>query len=365
MTAMRTPVYCLLGFVVVIAGIPGLLFPPSPPSAQDLPTSLVGARETSGVLVDHGVLKAARAFVTSLCAEQKAKACRPFDPAREEWGFLPGPRAGIALADLSWEGRQAAHQLLSSVLSEQGYLKTTAIMELENVLRLVESGPGRDVSHRNPEAYFVAVFGEVSETAPFSFRLEGHHLSWNITFDQGRVVAAQPSFLGANPAEVRSGTSRGLRVLRAEEDEARQFMAALTEEQRAQAIFSAEAPSDIFLVPGRKEALPRVGLSSRRLTDDQRQRIWKLVEVYAHNLRGDLADAELATIRPQELSFGWAGSLERGQGHYYRIQGESFAIEYDNTQSGANHIHTVWHDLMDNFGNHSLRRHHKEAHGGK
>ena len=85
-----------------------------------------------------------------------------------------------------------------------------------------------------------------------------------------------------------------------------------------------------------------------------------LIDEYITNLRHELSQSELQTIHGgrNKIHFAWAGGFDVGEGHYYRIHGPTFVIEYDNTQNDANHIHTVWHSLTDDFALDTLRKHH-------
>jgi hypothetical protein len=82
--------------------------------------------------------------------------------------------------------------------------------------------------------------------------------------------------------------------------------------------------------------------------------------VYASLMAEDLAAARLASIREaglDEITFAWAGGPDRSARHYYRIQGPTFLIEYDNAQNDGNHIHSVWRDFDGDFGRDILREH--------
>jgi hypothetical protein len=170
-------------------------------------------------------------------------------------------------------------------------------------------------------------------------------------------------FLGANPAEVPSGPRAGLRTLAAEEDLARALMAALPDAERKKAVIAAEAPRDIITGPGQKIDLGEpAGLAAADMSIAARRLLWELITEYARNLQPEVAAKELAEIRGaglRQIHFAWSGSTGRGEGHYYRIHGPTFIIEYDNTQNNANHIHTVWHSLNNDFGLDTLRRHYQ------
>lgn len=308
------------------------------------------------------MVAAARDFLSSLDAGQRERAAIPFDDAeRRNWSFVPRERRGLPLQDMSDRQRQAAQALMRSALSSSGYLKATGIMELEGVLRDIENNPGR-----NPGLYCISVFGEPGAAA-WGWRVEGHHLSLNFSSVGGLGVATTPAFLGANPEQVLAGPRAGWRVLGQEEDLGRALVRSLDEEQRRQAVLSAEAPAEILYGPGHEPDLEHPsGLPWSAMNADQHELLWKLVQEYADNLRPDLARARMARISPgyaDDLRFAWAGGMEPGQGHYYRITGKTFVIEYDNTQNGANHAHACWRDRDGDFGEDLLRQHLQQDHG--
>ncbi|MEK6701248.1 MAG: DUF3500 domain-containing protein, partial [Planctomycetota bacterium] len=250
-------------------------------------------------------------------------------------------------------------------LSARGVLKAEAIMALDAILRDLENGnPSRD-----PFKYAVAVFGTPGDAGAWAWHLEGHHISLNFTCLKGEVVSVTPYFLGANPGEVRAGPSTGKRALAAEEDLGRELVTSLTPEQRAKAIIAQKAPPEVLSVPGRPiNGLwpePPLGLACADMTPDQRRIFDELLAEFTHNLRGSLAAAEYAKMQTaglEKIRFCWAGSLERNQGHYYRLVGPTFVIEYDNTQNEANHPHTIWHDRTRDFGGDALADHLKADH---
>jgi hypothetical protein len=195
--------------------------------------------------------------------------------------------------------------------------------------------------------------------------VEGHHLSLNFTIVRDTLIATAPAFFGANPAEVRSGTRRGLRALADEEDTGRALILSLDERQRDRAIISAVAPRDIVTGnAARVEPLSPIGIRATELRPEQAAILVRLLDVYLGRMAAPLAArrrASLARTNFADVAFAWAGSTQRGEGHYYRIQGPTFLVEYDNTQSGANHIHTVWRDFDGDFGRDLLREHYRSA----
>ena len=305
----------------------------------------------------------AKHFLASLAPEQVAKATFKFsDDERFNWHFIPKERKGLPIKEMTMVQRHLASALMSSGLSQQGYIKATSIMSLEEILRVMENGKGpvRDV-----ERYFFTIFGEPSENGTWGYRIEGHHLALNYTVSKGKV-AGGPAFMGTNPAEVREGPRKGMRVLHAEEDLGRTLLQSLTPEQKQTAIVSKEAYKDIFTMASRKASLQGQpsGLQASKMNAKQKAMLTELVEEYAHNLPDALAQERMARVKKAgtNLFFAWAGVEERGGPHYYRVQGPDFLIEYDNTQNNANHVHSVWRDLNGDFGEDLLKGHYESTH---
>jgi len=307
--------------------------------------------------------QAATNFLGALTPEQRAKAVYDFkDDERFDWHFIPKPRKGIPFKDLNAAQTGLAQALLKSALSQQGYQKASTIISLEKVLFAVEkqSGPTRD-----SDLYFLTIFGKPG-AEPWGWRLEGHHLSLNFAVQGDQVLADTPSFFGANPARVQDGPRKGLRALAPEEDLARELVKSLDAEQRKTAILTTAAPRDIVTGNSRKaKLLEPVGISAGVLTPEQKQMLMKLVKEYVSRYRSELAESDLKKMvqaGEDKLQFAWAGEIEPGAGHYYRVQGPTFLLEYDNTQNNANHVHTVWRDLQNDFGDDLLRQHYEKVH---
>jgi len=319
------------------------------------------------------MVQTARHFLDSLTPEERAKATFSFsDEERLNWHFIPRERKGLPLFDMTPPQQALAHALLSAGLSQQGYIKAVSIMSLEDVLRIIEANdpklaqnPGGRIE-RNPQKYYFSVFGDPSDTGTWGFRIEGHHLSQNFTVVNGKV-ADSPSFFGSNPAEVREGPRKGLRILASEEDRARDLLESLTPEQKKIAIVDPTAYKDILTMASRKAALEGQpsGLSAAKMTKKQFELLATLVGDYAHNVPEQLAQARMEQLKKAgtNLFFAWAGAEERGAPHYYRIQAPAFLIEYDNTQNNANHIHSVWRDYNGDFGLDLLAMHYQASHG--
>jgi hypothetical protein len=300
---------------------------------------------------------AAGALMASLDPGRRQALVREFgDDQRTEWAYVPRRRPGLSFADVSPVQRDAVHRLLRTALSATGHRKVLNIIELELVLREIElTGFFRD-----PEKYSIVFFGAPDAKQPWGWRFEGHHLSLSFTL-HGDQVATTPSFFGANPAEVRSGAKKGQRTLAAEEDEARTLLGMLDERQRREAIVDARSYGEIVT-----RAAPQVaplegrGLAVAAMTAPQRAQLRKLLEVYAGNFEPAIREARLARALEgiDAMRFAWAGPTERGRPHYYRLQGPRVLVEYDSSQDGGNHVHTVWRDFSGDFGRDLLREHH-------
>lgn len=311
--------------------------------------------------------EAASNFLAGLDATGQQKAVIDFADTveRENWHYIPRDRAGLPLKEMDEKQRQLAHALVATGVSAQGYEKLSTIMSLEPILAELEGGGRR--FPRDPELYYVSVFGEPGTDAPWGWRFEGHHISLNYTLVKGRMLGPTPLFFGSNPGEVRHGEQTGLRALKEEEDLGRQLLHALDGEQKTVAIVDEQAPDDIITtnVPYVRGEVQPEGLGSQDMNAAQREILYALVETYVKRLPEAVAEAEWARLVGADLQaarFAWAGAEERGGPHYYRVLGPSFLAEYDNTQNDANHIHAVWRDLSNDFGEDILRRHYKEGH---
>lgn len=310
---------------------------------------------------------AATAFLDTLDAPQRQKAALDFadEAERTNWHYVPRPRQGLPIKEMDADQRRLALALVDTGLGPEARRTLRTIMGLEDVLAQVE-GPGRRFP-RDPELYYLSVFGDPSGQQPWGWRFEGHHISLNNTLVGDCHVAGMPVFFGSNPAQVRHGELEGLRALRQEEDLGRQLLFELDGEQQRQAIVNAEAPPDIITqnAPYVTDQVAPEGLRAADMNAGQRQLLDALIATYVRRLPEELAEAELARIEAedrQEVRFAWAGARERGGPHYYRVQGPSYLAEYDNTQNDANHIHAVWRDLGNDFGADILRRHYKQDH---
>ena len=305
---------------------------------------------------------AAEVILKSLSTEQRGNIIFSLgDNERQEWDYVPRSRAGVPLKQLDPAQRQLVTGLLSSGLSEHGFKKASTIMSLETILRELEGWEGRD-----PELYYLTLFGQPQSNEPWGWRFEGHHLSLNFTIVSAEQIAITPFFFGSNPAEVQHGPHKGLRALAGEEDFARALLKSLDAEQRRLAVISNSAPQDILSGRSRKaDPLTPAGIHAAKLSEKQKDILMSLLIEYLSSMAPDIAAVRLEGLRSAgfgSISFAWAGNSERGQPHYYRIQGPSFLIEYDNIQNNANHIHSVWRDFNGDFGLDLLAEHYRDSH---
>lgn len=310
--------------------------------------------------------KAAKEFIVSLDAPLRQQACMTWEDAeRFNWHFVPRERKGLPLRAMSAAQRGKAYELLKLCMSADGYKKAAAIVEMELVLRVLESR-GDDDEYRNPGKYYFTIFGDPGTAKPWGWRMEGHHLSLNFSAVDKTLLSGTPAFMGANPAIVPDGPKKGLQILKEESVLGFQLLHMLDAEQLKVAMVAETAPADIITGNKRKAWLQDPpGLPYSQLKPAQQQLLKKLLAVYIDRytkLMADILWKEVEQAGWDKLHFAWAGGREWGIGHYYRIQGPTFIIEYDNTQNKANHVHTSFRDLKNDFGEDMLKQHYDKAH---
>jgi hypothetical protein len=335
----------MLLFGVLLAGLAGAV-------------ALSKEGETSGLRMTE----AADKLLTSLTTEQKEKTLFAFDDKeRTNWYFIPLQekkkplRKGLPLEQMSAEQRDMTRNLLHAGTSPSGYSKAITIMSLEAVLRDLEKG-GANV--RDPQWYFVSLFGTPSKTGRWGWRIEGHHLSLNFVVDKGQVTSATPAFFGANPADIKSGDRKGLRTLPEAEDLARDLFTALDADQAAVAL----QPRQFDEIEQGKAA-PNVGkpvgLPASRMNDKQRDILERLLKGYTDRLPAEVGAAQMEEVKKaglEKVHFAFAQDKDKpGKPYTYRIQGPTFVVEFLNVQADsannpANHIHSSWRNIAGDFG---------------
>ncbi len=304
---------------------------------------------------------AARAFLASLSPELRAQATFPFDGAeRTRWHWtVPSsvPRNGLPLGAMSTEQRRLALALLRTSTSPAGYRKALDIMALQGVLRRLDTGISDPF---DPDLFYVSVFGTPG-TRVWGWRFEGHHLSRHFTV-VGDALVAEPFFLGAWPTRADSAyrsVARGYRTMPREEDAAREIVLSLDRALRRRVVFSSDSLTDHLTQNAvRVTPLERVGVvTGDSALRPRRRRIREIVRTYLANHPAPLARKALARVERAGIGrtrFGWAGSTRPGVPHYYRLQGPTFVLEFDNSRNSATHIHSVWRDFDRDFGRHLL-----------
>lgn len=305
-------------------------------------------------LVDT-VAAAARDFVEGLDQEQAQGAVLPFDEEeRRTWAYWPTQRRGLALWGLDRRQAKAAHRLLATLLAVPAYARAVTIMGLDEVLDRME-GYGSD--RRHSEDYWLSIFGPPGD-AIWGVRFEGHHISLHATFCEGQARLT-PLFLGANPAVVHDAGRPAVAPLGPEEQLGFELLHSLSTEERAAAVVSDVAPEDILTRNQARlgSAIPPQGVPLGALRGAAAACARALLDVYLGRF-----PAGSLSLESREAAFAWAGAHEPGTGHYYRIAGPRLLIEFDNTQNGANHIHTVVRDPVSDFGDDVLAAHLRGAH---
>lgn len=305
---------------------------------------------------------AAKTFLAALSSEQKQITLLEYDtPKRVEWHFIPKDhRKGLQIKEMTQPQRDAAHKLLQSCLSDIGYQKATKIMSLEALLNELEQGKGRNI--RDPERYYFTLFGEPADGSRWGLSIEGHHLSLNFVVENGKVIASTPQFFAANPTivnfENQSNIEIGTRVLAKEEELAFKLVNMLDEAQLARALIAEKAPAEIRAAgEAQPPQEPAVGLRLVEMTEQQHEVLRQLGMTYLEAMPAAVAEDRYTAIEnsnTDEIRFAWAGALKPGIGHYYRIQGDTFLIEFVNSQpdsagNPASHIHCVWRDMRGDF----------------
>lgn len=326
------------------------------------------------LFITHGKgqkpVTAATRFISLLTPTQQARALYPFD-AEERYTFIFLPsdnRKGITIGELDDEQKKAAMALVRSCLSEQATKKVTEIMELEMVMKAIEHRKEND-HYRDHGKYYFTIFGVPGDKNIWGWRLEGHHVSFHFSVKDKKLVSGTPGFLGANPAIVREGPAKGRQVLKEETDMGFTLLKTFSGEALEKILINTVAPAEIITLMNRKAMIEHPsGILYAEMNKVQQQHFLQLISLYVHRFTKLFADDMLKEIQQaglNNLRFAWAGNTDpgvTGKPYYYRIQGPTIIIEYDNSQNNANHIHTVLRDLKHDFGGDRLLEHYRLAH---
>lgn len=319
-----------------------------------------GVRAASAAPTPKAVESAARELLRSLSTAQRGRATFGFAGAeRTRWHWtvpVNVPRNGLPLGAMTAGQRKLALGLLRASTSKAGYKKAVDIMALQGVLQRMNPTAGDTF---DPDLYFVSVFGAPGDRA-WGWRLEGHHLSRNFTV-VGRTIVPEPFFLGAWPTRAGSAfrsVERGFRTMPREEDAAREIVLSLDGRLRRRAVFSENSLTDhVTQNAVRVAPLAPVGVLVRDLPSRAQARVLEIIRTYLANHPPAVArDAfsRLDRAGVARIRFGWSGSTRPGVPHYYRLQGPTFLLEFDNSRNEGTHIHSVWRDYQRDFGRHLL-----------
>jgi len=324
---------------------------------------------------------AVKKFLSTLTPEEIKNTQFAFeDTLRKKWTNLPVglvPRPGIAYGLLSDQSRMAFHRVLDALVSSQGYLKTTSIMQLDDVLNTLYQ-EAFDQGKINQESlkriknlkwahgnYYISIWGQPQEKGPWGLNFGGHHLALSFTTD-GQKVTMSPYFIGTDPSEVKSSKYAGWRVLSKEEDYGFILVNMLSDKQKSTAILKQEVPKDIITNPNSSQRIKEFyGVEVKTFTEDQKSILQLLIQEYTHNFEHGKAHQLYQKILKTGLDkiyFAWVGSLENNKPHYYIIHGPDFLIEYDNVgfQNDGNHIHAIFRETGNDFGEDILKQHYLE-----
>ena len=304
-------------------------------------------------------------LINTLNSAQKKIILFPFDEMnRYDWHFVPppqSPRTGVPLKDLDSIQKVLVKRLLHGFLSDKGFDKTNRIMDLEYVLMVLE--PKNKA--RIPENYFVSIYGMPGKDDVWAWKFTGHHLALNFTVIKDKIAVA-PFFFGANPGTVKEGPKQGFRALKDEEDVGFELLDLLDANQKSKAIFTTKAFPDIITFNSPQvKPLEDLGLLASEMTVAQKIILEKIIGTYLASMPDKIAKFRKKKIMTEDIDtirFGWAGATKIGEGHYYRVQGKTFLIEFDNTQNNANHIHAVWRDFDGgDYGMDLIKAHYQQA----
>jgi hypothetical protein len=295
--------------------------------------------------------------------DEQRKVCQlPYDTdKRVDWHFIPKKeRKGLIVRNMNDKQCKAGFALLQTALSKAGYDKSRKIMALESILAEFEGDKGR--FRRDPEKYYFTVFGTPKTGERWGLSFEGHHVSLNFVVEGDEVISSTPQFFATNPGVVKNKTKTGIavgtRVLAKEELLAFDLVRSLDDKQIAAAVIAEKAPREIRNAGSPQPPTdPPEGIAASKLNKDQRKTLHALIEEYCRAMPYDVAEQRLAAIEKagwDKIHFAWAGATKEGIGHYYRVQGPTFLIEFVNTQpdaagNPANHVHCVWRDMHGDF----------------
>lgn len=303
---------------------------------------------------DHSpksMMEAANKFLGSLDAGQcKRTVYELKSPERRAWTNLPpSPNAGgIRFGDLTREQVNAACDLIAALLSPEGYAKVRSIMLGDD--QLLQGGKAR--RGFGTEEFSIVVFGKPSESEPWAFQLDGHHLGLNVSIT-GNNLTLSPSFIGAQPEAFKlAGTE--YRPLAGETDLAYKLMKSLSDDQKKQAILRPRR-AQLVTGPGADGVVPEPkGVSCNTFSDEQKRTLISLISQWIDIYPEQQAKACLEQIKSEidKMSFSWNGPSTDRADVSYTIQSPSLIIEFACQDLGGNplnHLHTMYRDPTNEY----------------
>jgi len=285
------------------------------------------------------------------------------DPAKTRWHYLPHDsfaREGVPLSEMTAGQIEKTYALLEAYLSESGYDQMQQIIDLENYLAIVENNPYK----RDASKYYIAFYGTPHKDSLWAWSFEGHHLSLNFTVSP-EAIAFAPAFWGSNPGIVPIGPEQGKIVLKTDHNLGLQLVNSLSPAQLEQTLVSSKTYGEILTQNQDAVALiPNNGIAYRQLQAPQKKLLKQIIHHHLDRMEKPVSQKARGLLENEnwnEITFSWAGKTEKLKAHYYRIQGQSFLIEYDNSQNNGNHIHAVWREFNGDFGKDLIQEHYQKG----
>ena len=313
------------------------------------------------------IVEAANAFLALLSNEQRQTVTFAIDA--KEWRSWQNMhcfllRHGVLLDDLTVTQREAVLNILRASLSAAGYDNARDVMKLNH--------HAAEITNRFDEFgewfYWISLFGQPSESEPWGWQIDGHHLIVNC-FVLGDQMVMTPDFRGSEPVVARSGKYAGTEVFREEEALGLELMRTLTPEQQQTAIIGTKIPRDVITTAQVDNLeLPATGICYDALNTRQRELMRKLIALYVGRIRPGHDQIRMAEVIKQlsRTFFGWIGQWGEDDPFYYRIYSPVILIEFDhlpgiiwdNMEPTRDHIHTVVRTPNGNdYGRDLLRQH--------
>ncbi|MGA0373378.1 MAG: DUF3500 domain-containing protein [Flavobacteriaceae bacterium] len=284
-------------------------------------------------------------------------------PAKTRWHYLPHDsfnREGLPLSEMNPDQIDKTFALLETFLSESGYDQMQQIIDLENYLAVVENNPAK----RDPTKYYIAFYGNPQKDSLWSWSFEGHHISLNFTITP-KSISFAPAFWGSNPGIIPVGIDKGKIVLKNDHNLGLELVNSLSPDQKTITLISSKTYGEI-LTSNQADVhfIQNNGISYSKLKYPQQQLLRNIVYHHLDRMEKPVSEKARQLLKNEnweEITFSWAGKTKKLKAHYYRIQGQNFLIEYDNSQNNGNHIHAVWREFEGDFGKDLIREHYLEG----